>query len=727
MISLLDDSGRVLKAIGNVFNVDRTMEAEKAIADERLRMESLHGVYLATASFNVTKDTEATFNTGGGLSRSVKIDPAALAEARMAEPDIDRQQPETLATLLSAAQQILDRQQRQEFIRCCSHEGMLRLFRNGQRDVLLEYRRTVGGRPMWVSTRIILMAEPSTGDVLAFFYTRDISEQKESEQIAKLTMEKSYDYVALLNVARRTLRFKSSSRDEEILRDGWSLGIENRYDENTPVAMNRFFSKEKLKRLSEQVTLENIVSNLERLGEYSVTFDRTALDGEMHRKQVQYHWLDETKAEILIVQTDITAAYVQEQERTRQLQEALAAAEKANNAKTEFISRISHDIRTPISAITSMTAFAREDADDREKLLHDLDRIEASNTLLLSLINDVLDISKIDSGKIELHPEPYLYDEYIACIRSIFEPLCREHGQIFHLVCSESSSGHGVLVDRIRYNQIALNLLSNAVKYTPAGGTVTYASYAKKRDDGLIECSFEVSDTGIGMSEEFQKTMFEPFTQEYDNPERMKLSNGTGLGLSIVKRLVDLMNGSIAVKSELGKGTRVTVGFVLPDAPAEQPAAEDPDPDRSAADNALSGSVLLAEDNAINAEIAVRILTAFGVQVVHAENGRRAAELFSASQPGQYFAVLMDIQMPVMNGYDATKAIRALPREDAKTVPVIAMTADAFEESVRMAKDAGIDDYITKPIEPQKLYSVLLNYAEKQKKPQERKKEDEHA
>jgi len=678
-----DASGNTIKAIGNMFNADSTVEAEKAIADERLRVESLRGVYLATASFNVTKDTEIIFNTGGSLSRSVEMGAKALEEARKIEPCIDNQRPETLSSLLSAAEQIFDEERRHEFIRCFSHEGMERLFREGKRDITLEYRRKMDGGLMWVSTRVILMAEPSTGDIFAFFYTRDISEQKKSEQITKLTLEKNCDYIALLNVMKRTMNYRSISKEEE------------KFGEKAEPA--------------EPVSVEELIEKLEKSGEFSLTYDREAPDGAVQRKQIQYRWLDDSKAEILVVQTDITAAYVQEQERTRQLQEALAAAEKANNAKTEFISRISHDIRTPISAITNMTAFAREDADDREKLLRDLERIEASNTLLLSLINDVLDISKIDSGKIELRPEPYPYDEYIECIRDIFEPLCQQKGLSFIVQGGESAQGHGVLVDRVRYNQISLNLLSNAVKYTPAGGTITYASRARKRADGMIECGFDISDTGIGMSERFQKTMFDPFTQDYSNPDRRKLSSGTGLGLSIVKKLVDLMGGSIKVTSELGKGTTVSVDFVLPEASAKSPEALIRKEGEDESSVVLSGKTLLAEDNEINTEIAIRILNSLGVQVDHAENGRRAVEMFSASEPGEYFAVMMDIQMPVMNGYEATRAIRALPRPDAKTIPIIAMTADAFEESVKASREAGMNDYITKPFEPRELLSVLRN------------------
>lgn len=714
LMNVPSESGRAVRAIGNVFNVDRTVEAEKAISDERMRLESLRGVYMVTAGFNVTKDNETTFNAGGGLPRSAEIDAGQLAEARKIEPLIDRQNPETLSTLLSAAKQIPDEEERRKFILSCSHEGMLRMFRNGQRDVTLEYRREAGNELFWVSTRIILMAEPSTGDVLAFFYTRDITEQKKSERITKLTLEKNCDYIALINTARRTLTFRSCSSADEIRQDGWVPEKENQYDRNSEIAIERFLLVGNEGKLGSRISIENISSNLEKSDEYSVTYDRSLSDGKVHRKQIRYRWLDEAKNEILVVQTDITAAYIEEQERTRRLQEALAAAEKANSAKTEFISRISHDIRTPIGAITNMTVFAREDVDDKEKLLHDLGRIEASNTFLLSLINDVLDISKIDSGKIELHPEPYPYDEYIEGIRSIFEPLCRQNGQVFKIIRGSSAKGHSVLVDRVRYNQITLNLLSNAVKYTPAGGTITYESHADRRPDGMVECSFDISDTGIGMSEQFQKTMFDPFTQEFDNPERKKISSGTGLGLSIVKRLVDLMGGNIHVESKLGKGTRISVGFLLPEALPIQPENAGRMEDREAVPEKLAGTVLLAEDNVINTEIALRILDSFGLKADHAENGRKAVELFCESLPGQYRAVLMDIQMPVMNGFDAAREIRKLNREDAKTIMIIAMTADAFEESIRAAKDAGVDAYVTKPIDTRKLFELLKNNSGKE-------------
>ena len=705
LMSVSDEYGCTIKAIGNVFNVDRAIKAEKAISDERLRMESLRGIYLATACFSVKKDQEIAFNRTECLTWFEDIDQDALKEAREVEPLIDQQSPETLVSLFSAARQIPDKVQRQAFIRTCSHAGMLRRFYQGNRDITLEYRRFIDEKLIWVSTRVILMEEPSTGDILAFYYTRDIHEEKQNEQIRKLALEKQCDYTALLHVKTHILSFHGASHIERTFCCSLDLTGENNYEESIRTAINRFFARTKGQDVLDSISLAHIIESLKDRNEYSVVYDWKAQDGEMLRKQILYQWLDEAKEDILVVESDITNAFILEQQRARQLQNALEAAEKANKAKTEFLSRISHDIRTPIGAIKNITSFARQDIDDRDKLLDDLDKIEVSNTLLLSLINDVLDISKIDSGKIELHPEPYLYDEYIENIRNIFEPFCQQNGLTLSIKDTNAENRYAVLVDRVRYNQIALNLLSNAVKYTPRGGTVTYTSYEKRCGDHMVECGFEVEDTGIGMSKEFQKKMFEPFSQEYDNPARMKLANGTGLGLSIVKRLVDLMGGRITVKSEIGKGTTIFVSFVLPEASVAKKDAQ------KARENAyqeqLHGRILLVEDNAINTEIAARILDSFGLDIMHAENGRQAVDMFEKSALDEYQCILMDIQMPVMNGYEAAKSIRAVDRPDAGRVPIIAMTADAFEESLQTAKKAGMDEYITKPINPQQLYEIL--------------------
>jgi two-component system sensor histidine kinase EvgS len=387
-----------------------------------------------------------------------------------------------------------------------------------------------------------------------------------------------------------------------------------------------------------------------------------------------------------------------------------------NEAKSEFLSRVSHDIRTPINAIINMTNFAREDIENKNKVKEELDKISTSSNYLLSLLNDVLDISKAESNKIELHQEIYPFEEYVQSIRNIFNPLCHKNNLNFIMDVSKYPLDKGILVDKVRLNQVVMNILSNAVKYTPAGGTITYSSYWQELTEGLAEFGFTVHDTGIGMSKQFQKIMFDPFSQEHNNPGRQKVMAGTGLGLSIVKKIVDLMNGTISVESEVGKGTKIIVHLTLPMATGEQISslATKYSDGHKMALVPLHGSVLLAEDNAINTEIALRLLHNFGLNVHLAQNGWEAVNLFKTSEAGAYDVVLMDIQMPVMNGYDAAKEIRALPRADAKKVPIIAMTADVFADAVEKSKDAGMNGHVPKPINKQFLYNTLAEYLDKQ-------------
>jgi two-component system sensor histidine kinase EvgS len=391
----------------------------------------------------------------------------------------------------------------------------------------------------------------------------------------------------------------------------------------------------------------------------------------------------------------------------KQQREVLQAA---NQAKSEFLSRVSHDIRTPINAIISMTNFAKEDIADRAKVENELSKIETSSRYLLSLVNDVLDISKAESNKIELHPEPYPFDEFIRGLRNIFSPLCAQNGQKFVVQPGSYAPGKGVIVDRVRFDQVVMNIISNAVKYTPAGGTITYTSLSKDAGDGRISCGFTVTDTGVGMSEKFQQVMFEPFSQEHDNPGRTKMMSGTGLGLAIVKKIVDIMGGTINVQSKVGQGTSITVNFVLPRATPEQLAALRPQQGAAATLPPLQGKILLAEDNLINMEIALRILRGFGLEITSARNGQEAVNLFQASAPGTFQVVLLDIQMPVLNGYAASAQIRALPRPDAATVPIIALTADVFADAVQKSRDAGMVDHVPKPIDRQVLYTTLSKY-----------------
>lgn len=313
-------------------------------------------------------------------------------------------------------------------------------------------------------------------------------------------------------------------------------------------------------------------------------------------------------------------------------------------------------------------------------------------------------MAKAESGKIKLRPEPYSASEFLGYLNSVVMPLC-EDKNIHFLIDAEPVPGMLPLLDKLRINQVFFNLLSNAVKFTPEGGTVACRLREHLTDSGRLAIESEVSDTGVGISSEFQKHLFEPFSQEMrsDSSE----TRGTGLGLSIVKKLLSLMNCEIKVHSESGKGTTFSLRGEFDcvrektlSTDAQAPAAQD-------TANLTDMHILLCEDHPLNQEIAKKLLSEKGALVSVAEDGRQGVEAFASSAPGFYHAILMDVRMPVMDGLTAARQIRELNRTDAKTVPIIAMTADAFTVDVQKCLDAGMNDHIAKPIDPQRLYAVL--------------------
>ena len=388
------------------------------------------------------------------------------------------------------------------------------------------------------------------------------------------------------------------------------------------------------------------------------------------------------------------------------LQQAMQESERANHAKSEFLSRMSHDIRTPLNGIIGMTYLAEEE-NNTEKTADCLRKIDQSSRFLLGLINDILDMTKAESGKIELHPEPYPAEEFNSYLDAVIRPLCKEKNQNF--ILQEDISNQFVPVaDKLRINQIIFNILSNAVKFTPEGGTITYQIQSKPLSSDKVAITHIISDTGIGISPEFQKNLFKPFVQEgrIDNSEL----RGSGLGLSIVKKMVDLMHGTIEVSSNLGKGSTFTLHFVFDMIPAEEKAVQPPV--TAVSDDAvLAGRhVLLCEDHPLNQEIISALLTQKGMLVDIADNGLRGVELFRRSSIGFYSLILMDLRMPVLDGYAATSLIRGLRRKDAETTPIVALSADAFSEAVQKCLDTGMNGHIAKPIDPQTIYAVLASY-----------------
>ncbi len=380
----------------------------------------------------------------------------------------------------------------------------------------------------------------------------------------------------------------------------------------------------------------------------------------------------------------------------RSAEEARREAEQANLAKQEFLSSMSHDIRTPMNAIVGMTALALDNTDNPEQVRDYLGKIALSSKHLLGLINDVLDISKIESGKMLLNLETVPLQEAVDSIVNIIQPQAAAKNQRFRVTLREILS-ENVRCDGVRLNQVLLNLLGNSVKFTPEQGAVELTVYqeALPEDASRVRTHFLVRDTGIGMSKEYQQVIFESFSRE-DNT-RVRKTEGSGLGMAITKYIVDAMGGTISVHSEQGRGSEFHVAFDLERAAA--PAAQAADGGERTGGVDLKGKrILLAEDNELNWEVARELLSILELELDWAENGEICAEKFRKSPVGYYDAILMDVRMPVMDGYEATAAIRGLERGDA-AVPIIAMTADAFSEDIQRCLACGMNDHLAKPID----------------------------
>lgn len=402
------------------------------------------------------------------------------------------------------------------------------------------------------------------------------------------------------------------------------------------------------------------------------------------------------------------------EENKEALRNALASAENANRAKTVFLNNMSHDIRTPMNAIVGFTALASNHRDDPELVGDYLEKITISSRHLLSLINDVLDMSRIESGKITLEETEVHLPDMIRDLRTIVQANVDEK-QLYLTVDTEDMVHEDVIMDSLRMNQILLNILSNAVKFTPAGGTIALRVKELPSDmEGMTTYEFSVRDTGIGMSEEFQKTIFEAFTREQTST--VSGIQGTGLGMAITRSIVDMMGGDISVTSEVGQGTEFTVHIPcrLTDRTATEegqdigtePASdwEEDDP----ADSRKTGKrILLAEDNEMNQIIAEAILTDAGYKVDIVCDGLQAVEMIENVPAGTYDVILMDIQMPNMDGYEASTRIRAMEDKNKAGIPIVAVTANVFEEDRRLALNAGMNGHLAKPYDIPAMMELL--------------------
>ena len=417
------------------------------------------------------------------------------------------------------------------------------------------------------------------------------------------------------------------------------------------------------------------------------------------RQKQQQELQAEKEANLRLEQYNIQLTQANDELRQAQdiAAEALQSAERASKAKTDFLANMSHDIRTPMNAIIGITTLMKNELHQPEKLAEHLGKLESSGQLLLGIINDILDMSRIESGKTTLNEEKMNLSQQISQLDSIIRQQAGQRRQTFTV--NTHLQHENVLADPNRLNRVLMNILSNAVKYTPTGGHIRFEVEELPRNEHYARYRFVVQDDGIGMSEAYQKTLFDPFTRE----ERSGTNKvqGTGLGMAITKSIVDLMGGSIGVESATGKGTRFEVVLEFPiDAEADHAQPVQALPEEAEETSPLCGmKFLCAEDNAINAEILEMLLEAKGASCTICSNGQEIVDAFANVKPGDYDMILMDVQMPVMNGLEATRRIRSGENPLGRIIPILAMTANAFLEDMQKSREAGMDEHLSKPVD----------------------------
>lgn len=691
----------------------------------------------------------------------------------------------------------------------------------------------------WGSTKARSCQNPENGDIMLFFYTTDVTEQKLQEQLLYKIAQMDYEMLTEVNIIQDTYRILSFEGDE-------AAPIAPKGDFQKIAQCTADFLMDETNKIEYLSKLDYtyMTEQLNKVPFYTFMIEECDEQHNKRVKRLEIFYIEQMMGRVCIARSDVTDVIRREQRQKEELAAALVAAEQANAAKSDFLSRMSHEIRTPMNAIIGMSTIAAQSIGNEEQVADCISKIGISSRFLLSLINDILDMSRIESGKMLLKNEMIPIEEFLCGLNSICYAQADAKGVDYECIVAPVLDDY-YIGDAMKLQQVLLNILSNAIKFTNEGGKIIFSVEERRRNKNDAELRFIVNDTGVGMNEEFLPHIFEPFSQE--STGTTTLYGGTGLGLAISKSIVDLMGGRISVRSIKGIGTEFTIdvklgiteeeklrhrqkkqsynfshlktlvvdddvtvcesavvtlkemGIVAEWVDSGRKAVERikalwsvdkyfdmilidwkmPDMDgietarriraivgpevtiiimtaydwasieheaklagvnllmskpmfKSSLVSAFSKAlgekeeqaqqpdiidfdftgkrILLAEDNALNTEVAVMLLESKGFTVDTAENGVRALEMFSKSQEGYYAAILMDIRMPLMDGLTATTSIRHLSNKDATTIPIIAMTANAFDSDIEKSKIAGMDAHLAKPIDPERLFQTLYDF-----------------
>lgn len=594
---------------------------------------------------------------------------------------------------------LVDEDAKKDFLRFNNEKYLMRNFKKGNLSFDFEYRRFVsGGQIHWVRNVFHLLKNPSDGDIILFEYCYDINNRKLMEILMEELVEFDYESIALISFPHNSLTL--FRRDQNTLK-GIKASVRpldktfQEYVDGNVLPADRKMTLEFMAKLKTDMGTKPA----------NLVFHAKRCDGSMGIMKVSVRCYDHAYGLYFFIRSDISNIINAEEEKNSVLCDALEVANHANMAKAEFLASMSHDIRTPMNAIIGMADLARMESDNAAQAKESLEMISSAAHQLLGIINDILEMSRIQSGRIESVPAPFSQRKLLNSARKKYQALAEDK----HITIIEHVS---LLHDRCLGNEnhitrILDNIFGNAIKYTEKSGTITLRMEEQESPaKGISDYIYRISDNGIGMSPEVLSHIFEPFYR--GKGEVVQEKEGTGLGLSIAKSIIDLLGGHVEVQSTVGKGSTFIITLPLKtinDSEQLKESTESACVDYSP----LKGKhILLAEDHPINAHVAMKLLDKIGISVTLASDGQRAVDTFEASEIGSIDAILMDIRMPVMDGLEASRMIRALDRPDASIVPIIAMTANAFAEDHQHCIDSGMNDHLAKPIDPRMLYDRLL-------------------
>lgn len=590
-----------------------------------------------------------------------------------------------------------------QYLERFAQDTLVKAFEHGEnyfKEVYLS-KNSIGKRS-WIKTVVKMAKSPNNGDLIAFFHSYDVHKQKISGDMVISAANKLFDMIIYIDSITQEFVCYLHGQTQSFTLDDFDFYVSNTIEE-----MKQEYCTINSQELIEKLKLRYVCKELEDKEEYcQVAHLSTENDSNMYKK-IMFRYLDKKIGTIMMVMTDVTDIYQHEMEQKELLHHALSSAEQANAAKTAFLSNMSHDIRTPMNAILGMTELAMLDIDNKERIEESLEIIHSSSQHLLDLVNDVLEMSKIENNTMVLVKEDFSLDAVIHDINKIMIPLFEKKQQHYETkldVIHDNVNG-----DSLRLRRVLINLLNNASKFTPNEGTIKLLVEEQPLPKNrLVNIKFTVEDNGIGISEDHQTMIFDAFSR--DSTTDSYRIEGTGLGLAIVKSIVDSSGGIIRVDSTVGVGSSFVVELMYKVAKNKlvTPVEKQTGISENFSESSLKGThILLVEDHYVNIAVACKMLEKMGALVTTATDGEQGCALFKNSSEGAFDLILMDIQMPKMDGYQATKHIRRSHHPQAKTIPIIAMTANVYADDIEQALKCGMNGHIGKPISTKMLATTI--------------------